>query len=164
MKPVKQTDEYSCIPLAILNAMRILGVPASKKKYLKPLIRFCRTISFRDKQILKLKHTSGATDSDLRRGLPVLSRHGLSWVWGGKISLPKIKSALARGEIVIATGQVPEGDGWHGHAFVIYGKSDKRYKVANMLRDAEETVTGTFLSRCCRGNGIMVMVKRANTS
>jgi hypothetical protein len=43
MKFVKQTNSYSCAPIGIINALRWLGVKATKKKDLARLVKKCKT-------------------------------------------------------------------------------------------------------------------------
>lgn len=125
MRYVRQQDDYSCSPVAILNTLKWLGRKVSYKN-LHAIKRLCNCTK------------EGTDDNGIEEALHLLN---IKYEYRNELNVFSIVRHLEKGGIVLINGYCERNEGWHSFLCVDY---DNRYFYTINEKRNETTTRRTW--------------------
>ena len=138
---IKQRDEYSCGPVAIVNALKWAGIKATYA-HVKKYKRICKTEEDMGTTLFAIHETLAATKvfKIVRLYNPPIKRID-EHIDGG-------------GAVLFGSTKIKTEESYEGHYALIVSRSQKRYGVCNL------EPPGKSYKTCCRKRFIKKFMKR----
>ena len=125
MRFIRQRDDHSCGPVAIINALKWAGVPVTYRTHFRRIKRLCRTTQ-----------DWGTRREDMSKAL---ARYGLALRYEVRslVTLQEMEKHLLSGSALILEYWFREGEKYDGHYVFIYHNDDHGFMVVNDMTSGQ---------------------------